>query len=215
MHDHINSYNPQMCSYPQMKLVYSAMIQENTSRDEPLAPPIIIVQDDSSSDPDSTDSSTAITPPWEFYYTNEMLLGRSVPPPSRINLTGCDCLGGQCHLNKSQCTCYLKQESFTAGYGVTGFMYHSNANDNQTLKSNGLPVFECNSLCACGEQCTNRVVSRGRIYSGESLGHEESEERALKYDEFGEGNDDDINDNDVDEVANGVGSVDNESDPGV
>ncbi|KAJ3783666.1 SET domain-containing protein [Lentinula aff. detonsa] len=193
-----------------MKLVYSAMIQENTSRDEPLAPPIIIIQDDSSSDLDSTDS-TATTPPWEFYYTNEMLLGRSVPPPSRLNLTGCDCLGGQCHLNKSQCTCYLKQESFTAGYGVTGFMYHA---VDQTLKSNGLPVFECNSLCACGEQCTNRVVSRGRkipialqktrrkgwgvfarclipkgtfigIYSGELLGHEESEERALKYDEFG------------------------------
>ncbi|KAJ3740115.1 SET domain-containing protein [Lentinula detonsa] len=188
-----------------MKLVYSAMMQENTSLDEPLAPPIIIINQD------DLDATATTTPPWEFYYTNEMLLGRSVPPPSRINLTGCDCLGGQCHLNKSQCTCYLKQESFTAGYGVTGFMYHA---PNQTLKSNGLPVFECNSLCACSEQCTNRVVSRGRkiplslqktprkgwgvfarclipkgtfigIYSGELLGHEESEERALKYDEFG------------------------------
>ncbi|KAJ3862929.1 SET domain-containing protein, partial [Lentinula novae-zelandiae] len=82
------------------------------------------------------------------------------------------------------------------------------------LKKPGLPVFECNSLCGCGEECRNRVVSKGRkcnvmlkktdkkgwgvfacehipkgtfigIYSGELLGHEESEERAIKYDQFG------------------------------
>ncbi|KAJ3997135.1 hypothetical protein F5050DRAFT_1479922 [Lentinula boryana] len=212
MHDYINSYNPQMRSYPQMTLVYSSMIQENTSRDEPLAPPIVIVPDSiTTTGTATTTTPTPTTPPWEFYYTNEMLLGRSVPPPSRANLTGCNCLLGQCHLNKSHCTCYLNQQSFTSPYGITGFMYHPTTH---SLKSNGLPVFECNSLCGCDERCLNRVVGRGRkipimiqktrrkgwgvfaccfipkgtfigIYSGELLGHEESEERAIKYDEFG------------------------------
>ncbi|KAJ3766405.1 hypothetical protein FB446DRAFT_767431 [Lentinula raphanica] len=206
-----------------MRVVYEAMMRENTSWDEPNAPRIRIcgeddedyLRDDAARD---EGNKVEVTPPWEFYYTNEMLLGQGVLPPSRSQLTGCDCEGGRCHLNRNKCSCWKKQERFTAGYGVSGFMYEAlqeGGNGNGVvLKANGLPVFECNSLCGCGEECRNRVVSRGRqvpitlkkthkkgwgvfassvipkgtfigIYSGELLGHEESEERAIKYDEFG------------------------------
>ncbi|KAJ3709979.1 hypothetical protein C8R42DRAFT_597917 [Lentinula raphanica] len=223
MHDYINAYGSHMRAYPQMRVVYEAMMRENTSWDEPNAPRIRIcgeddedyLRDDAARD---EGNKVEVTPPWEFYYTNEMLLGQGVLPPSRSQLTGCDCEGGRCHLNRNKCSCWKKQETFTAGYGVSGFMYEAlqeGGNGNGVvLKANGLPVFECNSLCGCGEECRNRVVSRGRqvpitlkkthkkgwgvfassvipkgtfigIYSGELLGHEESEERAIKYDEFG------------------------------
>ncbi|KAJ4474438.1 hypothetical protein J3R30DRAFT_3295256, partial [Lentinula aciculospora] len=229
MHDYINSYNPQMRNYPQMRIVYESMMKENTSLDEPDAPEIRIYGNEDSGfshytyNDNNVENNTDIdtpepTPPWEFYYTNEMLLGNGVSPPSRLNLKGCDCEGGQCHLNtgktknnsRKPCSCLQKQEDHTKIYDVHGFMY----NQDGLLKKNGLPVFECNSLCGCGEECRNRVVGQGRkckvmlkktpkkgwgvfacekipegtfigIYSGELLGHEESEERAIKYDEFG------------------------------
>ncbi|KAJ4474069.1 hypothetical protein C8J55DRAFT_562708 [Lentinula edodes] len=236
MHDYINSYNPEMQNYPQMRHVYESMMRENTSLDEPDAPEIKIYNEmyedmSLSMNPSSNDGGGGgiePTPPWEFFYTNDMLLGRDVAPPSRANLSGCDCEGGKCHLNKTTCGCWKKQEAQTAWYGISGFMYDQEG----SLKKNGLPVFECNSLCGCGEQCRNRfarivaymyypfapnsqqVVSQGRkckvmlkktekkgwgvfaceripkgtfigIYSGELLGHEESEERAIKYDQFG------------------------------
>ncbi|KAJ3812108.1 hypothetical protein F5876DRAFT_25320, partial [Lentinula aff. lateritia] len=200
MHDYINSYAPQMRMYPQMRLVYEAMMRENTVDDEPDAPEIKIYSE-TSEDP---------TPPWEFYYTNHMLLSPALAPPSLLSLTSCSCPSGHCHLRKSSCPCWALQQSHTGPYDVSGFMYDASG----LLKKPGLPVFECGSLCACSEECRNRVVSQGRkckvmlkktenkgwgvfaceripkgmfigIYAGELLGHEESEERAIKYDEFG------------------------------
>ncbi|KAF9073507.1 hypothetical protein BDP27DRAFT_281633 [Rhodocollybia butyracea] len=136
-----------------------------------------------------------------------MWLGRDVEPPSRKGLEGCDC-EGKC--SKKTCKCWKKQIEYTGSYVPDGFMYDARG----LLRAPGLPVFECNSLCNCGEECRNRVVAQGRkckvmikkttkkgwgvfaceriragtfigIYSGELLGHEESEERAVKYDAFG------------------------------
>ncbi|KAF5352882.1 hypothetical protein D9757_012102 [Collybiopsis confluens] len=198
LHDYINSYHPEMRQYRQMTHIYEAMMFENTCEDEPYAP-LIKVQNDVDDDES--------TPPWEFYYTNDMWLGEGVSPPSRVELVGCDC-EGKC--TKKTCKCWKRQEEHTQPYGIDGFMYDSNG----LLKMPGHPVFECNSLCNCGEECRNRVVGEGRkckviikktkrkgwgvfaceripkgafigIYSGELLGHEESEKRAVKYDEFG------------------------------
>ncbi|KIK61605.1 hypothetical protein GYMLUDRAFT_568043 [Collybiopsis luxurians FD-317 M1] len=198
LHDYINSYHPEMRHYDKMTHVYEAMIFENTCRDEPHAPPIRILNE-----VDDEES----TPPWEFLYTNEMWLGEGVEPPSRVKLEGCDC-EGKC--TKKTCKCWKKQEQHTLSYEIQGFMYDQNG----LLKASGHPVFECNSLCNCGEECKNRVVGEGRkckvmikktkdkgwgvfaceriprgtfigIYSGELLGHEESEKRGIKYDEFG------------------------------
>ncbi|KAH7869790.1 uncharacterized protein C8R40DRAFT_1128925 [Lentinula edodes] len=139
-----------------------------------------------------------------------MLLSPTLSPPSLLSLTSCSCPTGHCHLRKSACPCWALQQSHTGAYDVSGFMYDAAG----LLKKPGLPVFECGSLCGCGEECRNRVVSQGRktrvmlkqtdkkgwgvfaceripkgtfigIYSGELLGHEESEERAIKYDQFG------------------------------
>ncbi|KAE9407082.1 SET domain-containing protein [Gymnopus androsaceus JB14] len=183
MHDYINAYDPGVRNHPQMQEVYEWMIQENTCLDEPDAPVIKVINQ-------TETALTEPTPPWEFVYTNEMWLGQDVSPPSRENLVACDC-EGKC--TRNTCKCWKKQEAQTADFDVKGFMYDQNG----LLKRNGLPVFECNSLCNCGEECKNRVVSQGRkseripkgmfigIYSGELLGHAESEERAVKYDEFG------------------------------
>jgi [histone H3]-lysine9 N-trimethyltransferase SUV39H len=46
------------------------------------------------------------------------------------------------------------------------FVYHSHGEKKETLRSGFLdsrqPIYECHSGCACGEDCPNRVVERGR-----------------------------------------------------
>lgn len=143
MHDYINSYNAETRNHPEMQRVYQWMIEENTSLDEPDAPKIKIINE-------TETAATEPTPPWEFVYTNEMWLGDNVSPPSRENLVACDC-EGKC--TKSTCKCWQKQEGHTASYEVKGFIYDQNG----LMKMVGLPVFECNSLCNCGEECRNRV----------------------------------------------------------
>ncbi|KAF7303712.1 hypothetical protein MIND_00600600 [Mycena indigotica] len=68
MHDHINSYQQSFRDSPDTRKLLEAVIRENTSEDEPVAPPIRI-ENMVDSDP---------TPPWEFYYTNRLWLGSDI-----------------------------------------------------------------------------------------------------------------------------------------
>ena len=46
------------------------------------------------------------------------------------------------------------------------YVYHSKGTKKECLKSemltSGDPIYECHSACACSEDCSNRVVERGR-----------------------------------------------------
>ncbi|PPR04494.1 hypothetical protein CVT24_013103, partial [Panaeolus cyanescens] len=65
LQDHINAMSEHTQLFTGMRQILEATIQENTSEDEPLAPPITIIN--------NVDDEA--TPPWEFYYTNLMWHG--------------------------------------------------------------------------------------------------------------------------------------------
>ncbi|KAJ7248212.1 hypothetical protein B0H12DRAFT_721892 [Mycena haematopus] len=200
LHDYIHSFGESLRMSPHMRHVFESAIRENTANDEPDAPWIDIVND--------VDDEP--TPPWEFFYTNKLWLGEGIDPPDMTKLVGCDCKG-RCDPKSKTCSCLRRQKEFSTGYFSDGFAY-----DNKgRLKRDGVPIFECNSLCACDDdECKNRVVQHGRkchvaikktvekgwgvfatkripkgtfigIYSGEFLREEICERRGLVYDKSG------------------------------
>jgi histone-lysine N-methyltransferase SUV39H len=124
-----------------MRDLFEAMVLENTVDDEPDAPPIEL-QNDVDEEP---------TPPWEFYYTNKMWHGEGVPPPDVKNLISCSCKG-VCDPRSKTCACLMNQRNVAADPYLE-FAYDKAGR----LKIPGYPVFECNDLCGCGDECRNRV----------------------------------------------------------
>ncbi|KAI5886507.1 uncharacterized protein SCHCODRAFT_02555528 [Schizophyllum commune H4-8] len=166
----------------------------------PLPPPMRIINE---IDGDAT-------PPWEFHYSNVMWHGKHVPKPNRKDRVGCGCIG-DCSSNR-HCACLKEQRRWTETWGLKGFAYDK---DKRLIVFEQLPVFECNELCGCDDNCRNRVVQHGRrmplvikktkhkgwgvfngakkirsgefigIYAGELLDERESHRRGLKYNRFG------------------------------
>ena len=141
LQDHINSMSEYTQMMEGMRDLFKATILENTVEDEPDAPPIEIWN--------SVDTQS--TPPWEFYYTNNMWLGEGVPPPDIKNLLSCTCKGG-CNPKSKTCACLLRQREATSN-PLLEFAYDKNGR----LKIPGYPIFECNDLCGCSDECRNRV----------------------------------------------------------
>ena len=141
LQDHINSMSEYTQMMQGMRDLFKATILENTVEDEPDAPPIEIWN--------NVDTQT--TPPWEFYYTNHMWLGEGVPPPDITTLLSCSCKGG-CNPKSKTCACLLRQRELV-GDPQLEFAYDKNGR----LKIPGYPIFECNDLCGCSDECRNRV----------------------------------------------------------
>lgn len=143
LQDYINHMSEWTRSLPDMRTVFTAAIQENTALDEPDAPPIQIqnVVDDEP------------TPPWEFHYSNYMWHGEGVPPPDVESLISCDCIG-RCDPRSGTCACALRQRD-ALGDPNGDFAYDHKGR----LREPGYPIFECNDLCACDDDCRNRVSS--------------------------------------------------------
>ncbi|TFK24558.1 SET domain-containing protein [Coprinopsis marcescibilis] len=215
LQDFINAMDQeQIRNLPGMTQVFEAFILEHTVLDEPDAPPIKVINE--------VDHEP--TPPWEFQYSNRMWHSDNVPPPDVKNLEGCDCIGG-CDPRSKTCKCLKKQMDAIAMVDAAGAegeegpvlpMQHEFAYDKAgRLRQPGYPIFECNSLCGCDEDCRNRVVQNGRkvavsiqktehkgwgvfagpkkiprgtflgIYAGEILSEEEGQTRGLVYNKFG------------------------------
>ncbi|KAH8995628.1 hypothetical protein EDB92DRAFT_1794320 [Lactarius akahatsu] len=183
------------------KDMFEAVIVENTFEDEPNAPHISIVND---VDGDQEE----VTPAWEFHYSNHIWHSDDVPPPDLVNLRGCDCKG-HCDPKSQTCSCLKRQHEYSDD--IPGFIY----DEKGRLKRRGYPIFECNDLCGCLDDCRNRVVQRGRqytvnirkttnkgwgifagrqkipkgsfigIYAGELLSERETEERGKVYNKVG------------------------------
>lgn len=125
----------------QVKL-FEAAISENTADDEPFAPQIYVIND----------VDDELTPPYEFHYSNLMWHGKGVPRPDTENLKGCNC-HGPCDPNSRTCSCVKRQQQLVVDSGISGFIY-----DNKgRLRHHDYPIFECNDMCGCSDDCKNRV----------------------------------------------------------
>ena len=141
LQDHINFMSSYSRSLPGMRTIFETAIAENTADDEPDAPKIQIINN----------VDLEPTPPWEFYYTNKMWHGEGVPAPDVSRIVSCDCMG-RCDPKSKTCACLKRQQEYTAEY-TPDFVY-----DNRgRLKVQYVPIFECNDLCGCSEECRNRV----------------------------------------------------------
>lgn len=141
LQDHINQWEESLRLQPELAVVFQSAIQENTADDEPDAPMIEIIND--------VDNEP--TPPWEFYYTNKMWHGEGVPPPDINSLKACNCTG-KCDPKSKTCLCVQRQQQYT-GDVTPDFVYDTRGR----LKTLDYPIFECNDLCGCDEDCRNRV----------------------------------------------------------
>ncbi|EHB06120.1 Histone-lysine N-methyltransferase SETMAR [Heterocephalus glaber] len=89
--------------------------------------------------------------PEPFQYTPDHVVGPGADiDPSQITFPGCVCVKTPCL--PGSCSCLHYEETY---------------DDNLCLRDTGSeaqyakPIFECNVLCQCGDNCRNRVVQRG------------------------------------------------------
>ncbi|KAH6648269.1 histone-lysine N-methyltransferase [Truncatella angustata] len=115
-------------------------------------------------------------PSSHFRFTDHSVYRRGVEPARDEFRSGCDCdHGEQCQYD----TCHCLQELEDSGddsemeYGTHGdaspkkaYAYHTHGIKRGHLRSKVLesrePIYECHDGCACGPDCPNRVVERGR-----------------------------------------------------
>ncbi|KAG6868398.1 hypothetical protein C0993_003634 [Termitomyces sp. T159_Od127] len=201
LQDTINSFSEAGRRHRSLRAVMEASIRENTAEDEPDAPLIEIINE-VDDDP---------TPPWEFHYSNKMWYGEDVPLPDLTKLVHCNCVG-RCDPKVKPCACAERQRDWVDGmFHSPEFLYDSKGH----VKATDYPVFECNDLCGCSDECRNRVVQNGRkcairiqktaekgwgvfagakkisagsfigLYAGELLTDRVGEMRGITYNKFG------------------------------
>ncbi|NXN26835.1 SETMR methyltransferase, partial [Nycticryphes semicollaris] len=69
--------------------------------------------------------------------------------PTEVTFPGCSCLTSSCVVHACSCLC--------RGENYTSLCLRPADKEEEYTR----PVFECNSMCRCGESCANRVVQRG------------------------------------------------------
>lgn len=141
LHDHINALSDYARAQPQLRMVFEFEMASNVAESEINVPPVII---------ENTIDDTPC-PPWEFYYTNDIWHDADVDPPSRKGLVGCDCVVS-CALSPN-CACKARQAAVDPDF--RDFLYDSNGRFRDT--AHGTPIYECNELCRCDDDCCNRV----------------------------------------------------------
>ena len=155
LQDNINRWPESARLHPQMRHVLQSSILENTADDEPDAPYIEIIN--------NVDYEP--TPPWEFHYSNKMWHTDGVPPPDVTRLTSCSCMG-KCDPKSKTCACVKRQQQYVSDV-YSDFAYDKNGR----LKLPDYPIFECNDLCGCDDECRNRVCSSFPRFVSISLSH--------------------------------------------
>ncbi len=152
LQDHLNLvFQAARAADKMQKKVFEAAISANTAAEEPLAPSIRIIND----------IDDEITPPLEYHYSNFMWHSDHVPGPDLTSLTGCTCVGS-CDPELGLCSCAQKQgDNWVKD---TSFIYDVKGK----LQEHDYPIFECNSLCSCGDECINRVCEIYLYIKGKS-----------------------------------------------
>ncbi|CAG8464326.1 2885_t:CDS:2 [Acaulospora colombiana] len=144
--------------------------------------------------------------PHDFQYVDYYVYGANVPRPKVYDdaLIGCDCGDGVCKGFKCKC---LKMYN-------GGRLFYKRGTGAVNLEPGLSAIFECNYMCSCNLNCSNRVTQRGRkvrlaikrfpekgwgvvaleriengtfitYYYGEVITSVEAEIRGKKYDELG------------------------------
>ncbi|XP_053302217.1 histone-lysine N-methyltransferase SETMAR [Pleuronectes platessa] len=89
----------------------------------------------------------------EFQYSPDNVEGPGcTADPSEVTLPGCSCRSLSCCAESCSCLKVHRQ-----AYDGTGTLLDLSRTDSGYCS----PVFECNTLCCCGDTCFNRVVQRG------------------------------------------------------
>ncbi|KAI5862640.1 hypothetical protein GGS23DRAFT_597433 [Durotheca rogersii] len=122
----------------------------------------------------NTEDEAVLDP--HFRFVEHSVLGKGVEPTRREFLTGCECVDGE-DCQYSTCNCLQdvgdssdEDENSDPTYAERGrkktYAYHSHGAKAGRLRSGILtsrhPIYECHESCACGPDCPNRVVERGR-----------------------------------------------------
>ncbi|KAI1504523.1 SET domain-containing protein [Biscogniauxia marginata] len=112
-----------------------------------------------------------------FRFMDKSILAKDVEPTRKEFLTGCECTEGEdCQYNTCNCLQDVEDDSSDDEDGADGtsgapyrkrvYAYHSHGTKAGHLRSKVLlsrnPIYECHESCACGQDCPNRVVERGR-----------------------------------------------------
>ena len=107
------------------------------------------------------------SPPSNFIFINENVLGKDVAPASREWMSGCTCRkeNGR-HMGCEHLSCECVQHSDVNEKGRRYFPYSGAIKDRGCLRGVYLKlrnhIYECNDFCNCENNCKNRVVQHGR-----------------------------------------------------
>ncbi|KAI2617655.1 histone H3 methyltransferase DIM-5 [Hypomontagnella submonticulosa] len=122
----------------------------------------------------NTEDGAVLDP--EFRFVDNSILGKGVEPTKKEFLTGCECIDSEdCQYDACNCLQDIEDDSSEDedGDGTYGekprkrvYAYHTHGVRAGHLRSKILasrhPIYECHESCACGPDCPNRVVERGR-----------------------------------------------------
>lgn len=146
IYDFMNTSTPLMKQNPEYhRCIFKAMMQSSTAETEPHAPQIDIVNE--------VDEEPC--PPPEFVYSNHIWYSDNVLPRDAPRLEGCGCY--PVCMSGSSCSCLKKQQE-VYDEGMSGFNYSGNR-----ILHDEYPVFECNAMCGCDDDCGNRVCGNAFI----------------------------------------------------
>ncbi|KAI2620789.1 SET domain-containing protein [Xylaria nigripes] len=126
----------------------------------------------------NNEDNTMIQP--NFRFMESSVRADDIKPTRKEFLTGCECVDGE-DCQYSNCTCLQDVEDgssddeigsdddYKEKYQKKAYAYHSHGSRAGRLRSKFLtsrnPIYECHESCACGPDCPNRVVERGRTVS--------------------------------------------------
>ncbi|KAJ1334216.1 [histone H3]-lysine9 N-trimethyltransferase SUV39H [Microdochium nivale] len=114
----------------------------------------------------------------DFRFIDDSVFGTGVEPSRDGFRSGCECREGEdCQYGSCGCLQDVDNDSsdghddddddeHAGQYRKKAYAYHSHGSKAGLLRSRILlsrnPIYECHSMCACGPDCPNRVVERGR-----------------------------------------------------
>lgn len=147
--DSINRLSEYTRMNPGLRDVFRAYMLENIIDDEAGAPDVEVIN--------NVDREP--TPLFEFVYSNRIWYGKGVSLPNYSKLRGCGCIG-KCDPKNMACLCAQRQRNSCDM--EEGCVYDKFGR----LKYPGYPIFECNEMCSCDDECRNRV---GISLSGSNL----------------------------------------------
>ncbi|KAI1639287.1 SET domain-containing protein [Biscogniauxia mediterranea] len=122
----------------------------------------------------NTEDDAVLRP--SFRFMDSSVRGKDVEPTREEFLTGCECTDGEdCQYDTCNCLQDVEDDSSDdegtsdsngLPYRKRVYAYHAHGAKAGHLRSKVLtsrnPIYECHESCACGKDCPNRVVERGR-----------------------------------------------------